>query len=133
MLKVGLELFWANLGGDETSLLYQKFIDSQKREMDIGASSVFACATSSSLTLGNLQLADSGGLYRCVVTNTFGSDTSPIPTDEHLYHGDVARWVAIRYETKVRDRTTGQTISPTLAPSVASRFHWPVPVRTRTS
>ena len=28
---------------------------------------------------------------------TFGSDTHPIPTDEHLYHGDVARWVAIRY------------------------------------
>jgi arylsulfatase A-like enzyme len=28
---------------------------------------------------------------------TFGRDTSPIPTDEHLYHGDVARWVAIRY------------------------------------
>jgi arylsulfatase A-like enzyme len=27
----------------------------------------------------------------------FGADTSPIPTDEHLYHGDVARWVAIRY------------------------------------
>jgi arylsulfatase A-like enzyme len=27
----------------------------------------------------------------------YGSDTAPIPTDEHLYHGDVARWVAIRY------------------------------------
>lgn len=37
-----LELLWANLGGDETSALYQKFIDSQKREMDIGASAVFA-------------------------------------------------------------------------------------------
>lgn len=37
-----LELLWANLGGDETSVLYQKFIDSQKREMDIGASAVFA-------------------------------------------------------------------------------------------
>lgn len=37
-----LELLWANLGGDETSVLYQRFIDSQKREMDIGASSVFA-------------------------------------------------------------------------------------------
>jgi Zn-dependent M16 (insulinase) family peptidase len=37
-----LELLWANLAGDETSVLYQKFIDSQKREMDIGASSVFA-------------------------------------------------------------------------------------------
>ena len=37
-----LELLWANLAGDETSVLYQKFIDSQKREMDIGASSAFA-------------------------------------------------------------------------------------------
>jgi Zn-dependent M16 (insulinase) family peptidase len=37
-----LELLWANLAGDETSVLYQKFIDSQKRAMDIGASSVFA-------------------------------------------------------------------------------------------
>jgi arylsulfatase A-like enzyme len=27
----------------------------------------------------------------------YGSDTNPIPSDEHLYHGDVARWVAIRY------------------------------------
>jgi arylsulfatase A-like enzyme len=27
----------------------------------------------------------------------YGADTHPIPTDEHLYHGDVARWVAIRY------------------------------------
>jgi arylsulfatase A-like enzyme len=27
----------------------------------------------------------------------YGSDTSPIPTDEHLYHGDVPRWVAIRF------------------------------------
>jgi arylsulfatase A-like enzyme len=27
----------------------------------------------------------------------FGAATSPIPTDEHLYHGGVARWVAIRY------------------------------------
>lgn len=37
-----LELMWSNLAGDETSVLYQKFIDSQKRVMDIGASSVFA-------------------------------------------------------------------------------------------
>jgi arylsulfatase A-like enzyme len=27
----------------------------------------------------------------------YGSDTAPIPTDEHLYHNNVARWVAIRY------------------------------------
>jgi choline-sulfatase len=27
----------------------------------------------------------------------YGSDTYPIPTDETLYHGDVPRWVAIRY------------------------------------
>lgn len=37
-----LELLWANLAGDETSVLYQRFIDSQRREMDIGASSAFA-------------------------------------------------------------------------------------------
>jgi glucose/arabinose dehydrogenase len=35
-----------------------------------------AGATSSTLALNNLQLADSGALYRCVVTNAFGSDTS---------------------------------------------------------
>lgn len=27
----------------------------------------------------------------------YGSDTYPIPTDQTLYHGDVPRWVAIRY------------------------------------
>ena len=27
----------------------------------------------------------------------YGSDTAPIPADEHLYHGDVPRWVAIRF------------------------------------
>ena len=27
----------------------------------------------------------------------YGSDTAPIPNDEHLYHNGVARWVAIRY------------------------------------
>jgi arylsulfatase A-like enzyme len=27
----------------------------------------------------------------------YGSDTHPIPTDEHLYHNNVPRWVAIRY------------------------------------
>jgi arylsulfatase A-like enzyme len=27
----------------------------------------------------------------------YGSDTSPIPTDEQIYHSDVPRWVAIRY------------------------------------
>jgi arylsulfatase A-like enzyme len=27
----------------------------------------------------------------------YGSDTSPIPEDEKIYHGDVPRWVAIRY------------------------------------
>jgi Zn-dependent M16 (insulinase) family peptidase len=40
-----LELLLANVAGDETSDLYQKFIDSQKREMDIGASSVFSSAS----------------------------------------------------------------------------------------
>ncbi len=40
-----IELLWANLAGDETSVLYQKFIDSQKREMDIGASSTFGWAS----------------------------------------------------------------------------------------
>src|SRR5436305_1675232 len=29
--------------------------------------------------------------------DSFGRDTYPIPTDEHLYHNGVARWVAIRY------------------------------------
>ena len=27
----------------------------------------------------------------------YGSDTSPIPADEQIYHSDVPRWVAIRY------------------------------------
>lgn len=36
-----LELFLANLAGGETSNLYRKFIDSEKRIMDIGANSVF--------------------------------------------------------------------------------------------
>ena len=31
------------------------------------------------------------------MSDVYGSATSPIPTDEHLYHGGVARWVAIRY------------------------------------
>jgi arylsulfatase A-like enzyme len=29
--------------------------------------------------------------------NYYGSATHPIPTDEHLYHGGVPRWIAIRY------------------------------------
>jgi Zn-dependent M16 (insulinase) family peptidase len=36
-----LELFIANLAGGETSNLYRKFIDSEKRVMDIGANAVF--------------------------------------------------------------------------------------------
>jgi arylsulfatase A-like enzyme len=31
------------------------------------------------------------------MSDHYGSATSPIPTDETLYHGGVARWVAIRY------------------------------------
>lgn len=29
--------------------------------------------------------------------DVYGSDTSPIPADELIYHGNVARWVGIRY------------------------------------
>lgn len=35
-----------------------------------------AAGASSTLSLSGLQLADNGALYRCVVTNAFGSDTS---------------------------------------------------------
>jgi len=31
------------------------------------------------------------------MSEVYGKATSPIPTDEHLYHGGVARWVGIRY------------------------------------
>jgi arylsulfatase A-like enzyme len=31
------------------------------------------------------------------MSDRYGRDTHPIPTDEHLYHGEVPRWVAIRY------------------------------------
>jgi arylsulfatase A-like enzyme len=27
----------------------------------------------------------------------YGADTAPIPTDEHIYHNNVPRWIAIRY------------------------------------
>ena len=40
-----LDLFMGNLAGGETSNLYRKFIDSQTRVLDVGASSVFGWST----------------------------------------------------------------------------------------
>jgi len=64
----GLELPWKVHGRDLTAVFKNPEVREQPRA---------------------LLLEEMGDVY--------GSATSPIPTDEHLYHGGVPRWIAIRY------------------------------------
>ena len=57
------------------------------------------------------------------MSDVYGSATSPIPTDEHLYHGGVARWVGLRYGKYkyIRTLVAGGTISQLTVGAVMAR------------